>query len=232
MISVVSLLIVVLCSMIVVKVGTVALTMTGLDVDIAHMQALSSFSGVGFTTLESESVVSQPVRRKIIKFLIMAGNAGISSAVATLVVSLVRTEQETDLWRKIGAIVAGLLVLYFIAQSRWLGRILSRIIKNMLARLTTLELHDYETLLNLSSGYGITEVLIKEGSPIIAKSLRELDLPKRKILVIGVHRGDGRFEGTPHGDCQLAAGDRAICYGNNDKVRQWADEIQRAAGES
>lgn len=46
----------VLISAVVVRVGAVALEMTGLDKDKASFQALSCFSGTGFTTREAELI--------------------------------------------------------------------------------------------------------------------------------------------------------------------------------
>ena len=41
--------------------------------------------GVGFTTVESESVVNHPVRRRIVRFLMWGGYSGITATVSTVV---------------------------------------------------------------------------------------------------------------------------------------------------
>ncbi|MDZ4851234.1 MAG: hypothetical protein SGI77_18250 [Pirellulaceae bacterium] len=48
----------------------------------------SAFFGVGFTTREAELVVNHPVRRRIIRDLILAGNIGLTSSLATLVATM------------------------------------------------------------------------------------------------------------------------------------------------
>src|SRR6188472_4681707 len=83
----VSVLVVVLVSVLVARVGTVALTLTGMSRESARFQARSAFFGVGFTTAEAESVVGHPVRRRIIMWLILLGNAGVISVLGTLVIS-------------------------------------------------------------------------------------------------------------------------------------------------
>ena len=85
MIALISLLVVITISITVVRIGSVALVMTGLSKDLAVFQAQSAFSGVGFTTTESGSVVGHAARRKIIRLLMLMGNAGITSAVASVV---------------------------------------------------------------------------------------------------------------------------------------------------
>ncbi len=55
----------VLVSFLLIRAASIALMMTGLEKNKARFQALSAFSGTGFTTKEAEMVVSHPVRRKI-----------------------------------------------------------------------------------------------------------------------------------------------------------------------
>jgi Trk-type K+ transport system membrane component len=68
------------------RVAAVALTHTGLSKESSKFQARSAFTGVGFTTNESEKVVNHPVRRKILLILMILGNAGIISGITSLIV--------------------------------------------------------------------------------------------------------------------------------------------------
>ncbi|HKK31544.1 MAG TPA: potassium transporter TrkA, partial [Alphaproteobacteria bacterium] len=63
MVALSSLIFVLFLSLIVVRVGAEALTLTGLSRQEAKFQARSAWTGTGFTTTESEDVVSHPVRR-------------------------------------------------------------------------------------------------------------------------------------------------------------------------
>ena len=106
MAAILTLIVVLLTSLIIVRVATVALTLTGLSRDLARFQARSAFSGAGFTTGESEQVVSHPVRRRIIMLLMLLGNAGIVTVISTLVISLSRPADDTgsltsNLWYRI-----------------------------------------------------------------------------------------------------------------------------------
>ena len=55
----------ILFSFLVVRGAAVALMMTGMEKKKARFQALSAFSGTGFTTKEAEFVVNHPQRRKV-----------------------------------------------------------------------------------------------------------------------------------------------------------------------
>ena len=146
MVPLISLMIIILFSIIVVRIGTVALEMTGLSREVARFQAQSAFTGTGFTTAESEHVVSHPTRRRIIRILIFIGNAGIISAIATLLLTFVgQTEEEATInliW-----LIIGLIILFLFSRSRLVDRALRWIIKRGLERFTSLKIYDYEELL-------------------------------------------------------------------------------------
>jgi len=74
---------VILMSFLIVRAAAIALMMTGMDEKRARFQALSSFSGTGFTTKEAEFVMNHPVRRRIITCLMILGNAGIVTGIVT-----------------------------------------------------------------------------------------------------------------------------------------------------
>jgi hypothetical protein len=81
-IALVSLFVIIVGSMIVVRIATAMLVLTGLSPEVARFQARSALTGVGFTTSEAESVVGHPVRRKIVMTLMLIGSAGVITAVA------------------------------------------------------------------------------------------------------------------------------------------------------
>ena len=58
----------------------------------AKFQALSAFTGSGFTTREAESVVNNPVRRNIVGWLMILGNAGVVTVIITATSSFVTSE--------------------------------------------------------------------------------------------------------------------------------------------
>ncbi|AZH25950.1 hypothetical protein [Haloplanus aerogenes] len=120
------LLVVLAFSVIIIRTGTIALTMTGLSTDIASFQAVSAFTGVGFTTQEAEDAISTPDRRRIVKVLILLGNVGIITGIVTLVLSFTG-ERGSDAVRFTYLVVGGSAILLF-ARSRWFDRLVTPII--------------------------------------------------------------------------------------------------------
>ena len=66
MTAIFSLLVVLTISFLITRLGTAALTLTGVSHELARLQAVSAFTGVGFTTTESELIVEHSVRRRIL----------------------------------------------------------------------------------------------------------------------------------------------------------------------
>ena len=93
MVALISLFLVLVLSMIVVRLGSVALRMTGMNEGSARFQARSAFTGAGFTTTESEQIMSHPMRRKIVSLLIVGGNVGIVAASSTGILSVIGMEE-------------------------------------------------------------------------------------------------------------------------------------------
>ena len=75
-------------SFIVVRIGAVAFELTGLEWSLAKFQALSCFTGTGFTTKEAEMITGHPQRRRIASILIVLGHAGLVTLIATFANSL------------------------------------------------------------------------------------------------------------------------------------------------
>jgi len=107
------LLLAILISFIIVRIGGFALQLTGIEPEVARFQALSAFSGTGFTTREAERVVGHRTRRRIVTILIVLGNAGTVTVIATLVASF--TEVRGDIWLffiRLAIIIGGIFGLY------------------------------------------------------------------------------------------------------------------------
>ena len=161
MIAVISLLLVLTISMILIRVSTVALVHTGTGREAARFQARSAFTGAGFTTSEAENVVSHPVRRRIVSWLMLAGNVGIVTAMSSLLLSFVDMLGSQGAWLSLGVPAAGLALLLVVSSSTWVDRYLSRAISWALRKFTQLDVRDYARLLHLREDYGISDLRVR-----------------------------------------------------------------------
>lgn len=218
-------------SIIVTRTATVALTLTGLSREAARFQARSAFSGAGFTTSEAEAVVNHPVRRRIVMLLILLGGAGLVTTVATLLLSLSRIEQGVPVAVPI-VLVGGLVGLGVMGGSRVVDRWLSAVIEWMLLRFTDLDVRDYEHLLHLSGAWKVGELYIDEDDWVADVPLDELDLLQEGVVVLGIHRRDGRYVGAPDAQTRLFPGDTVVLYGQDQVIDELNTRQRGPAGDS
>lgn len=216
--SLVTLLVIVTISLIVVRVGSTALMMTGISYDTASFQSYSAFFGVGFTTKEAELVVDHPVRRRIIRDLILAGNIGVTSALATLIVTFVQIETTGDMLRMIGWIMGGLTAFVLFAKLPPMKNLLDRAIRKSLERAGVIHAMDYELLLRVASGFCISEVEVTDDCILANKSLRESRPADRGIIVLGITHREESFLGAPGPDEKILVGDVITVYGREEDI--------------
>lgn len=204
--------IVVFVSVMIRKVATVALQLTGLDRSTSSFQALSALTSTGFTTREAELVTSHPTRRKIISTLMIIGNAGTVVVIAGLVSSFLNI---TSPWAVVRFLVL-IIALYFIfklATHNRIGRALSRRIEEKLRERFKIQERTIGRMLDLGEEFGIAEIALHKNSPSMGKTLAASELSKRKILVLVIKREDEKIF-VVRGNRKLHLGDNLICYGS------------------
>jgi len=214
--SVVLLIVFICVSYLVVRVGAIGLEMTGMERSRARFQALSAFSGTGFTTKEAELVVNHPRRRKIVSYLMILGNAGIVSVIATFVLSLRQSGFRPSL--NLAIIAASLFILYRVASHQKFGKKLTSKIRETLKQKLHFEKVHIEELLHQSDGYGIASVLIEKRSKIAGLSLAESRFKERDLMVLSIER-DEEVIPVPKAQNKIQVGDRLICYGKLENLR-------------
>ncbi|ADE16605.1 TrkA-C domain protein [Nitrosococcus halophilus Nc 4] len=220
MIAIISLLVIISLSILITRVATIALAHTGLSEETARFQARSAFTGSGFTTDEAERVVKHPVRRRIIMLLMLLGNAGIVTAVSSLILAFVNQGNPELLAIKITLLVAGIVTLWAIASSQWVDRHLARLINQALKRYTQLEIKDYADLIHLAGDYRLVELQVRPHDWIANKTLAESSLWEEGIVVLGIERPDGTYLGAPVGTTKILPGEILILYGRISALKE------------
>lgn len=213
-----TLLVVLLLSLLVTRVATVALTLTGLSRESARFQARSAFTGSGFTTSESEMVVRHPVRRRIVMLLMLLGNAGIVAVVGSFLLTFIEPGTATNWGLRVIVLGAGLVVLWLLGTSQYVDRLVSHLTARALGRWTSLDVSDYADLLHLAGAYKVVELLVQENDWVANKTLAELNLRREGMLTLGIERPDGTFIGVPPLDTMVRPADRLTLYGRTDAL--------------
>ncbi len=222
-------------SFVVVRIGAIAFQLTGLEWSLAKFQALSCYSGTGFTTKEAELVTGNKQRRKIATILIILGNAGFVIMIATLAGSLMPTKEtivakfsESFLpfsvpaflvvWINLAIIVAVVYGIYRIFTHEKFVRKMTNILRKKIIKKEIFQKVSFEELLLATGGYGISRITVSAGSPILNKTLAKSQLREYDITVLATVRG-GETIPNPTANMEIMLSDELICFGKLENIK-------------
>jgi hypothetical protein len=215
------LLIAILVSFIIVRIGGFALQMTGIEPEVARFQALSAFSGTGFTTREAERVVGHRTRRRIVTILIILGNAGTVTVIATLVASFTQVEGYAWFFIRLAIIIGGIFGLYqLIIRSNIGQRMLDRLQRPILKRiLRTAPVT--EEIFPVEKDWAISLATMKGSSKTVGMSVADITA-EGDVEILGINRA-GAYVVRPSLEEKIAQGDRLLVYANRKAVKRIVD---------
>ena len=85
---------------------------------------------------------------------------------------------------------------------------------------------DIRQRLTVSTGYGVAELVVREGAEILGKQLNQSGLRERDIVVLSLHRGTTIIP-NPRGDRVLQVNDGLLCFGKLEEMRSLIPERRR-----
>jgi hypothetical protein len=207
-------------SLLVIRIGATALMMTGLSWDTASFQSYSAFFGVGFTTKEAEMVVNHPVRRRIIRDLIFAGNIGLTSGMVTLIVTVLQEKKWVNPLTVIGSLLAGIFILLLLFKIGFFQRVLDHLIQRTLEKAGLVRALDYELLLRIQSGFCVSEIEILSDTCLAGRMLKVARPAEWGVLIMAISRGGKALPGIPGPRTVVEAGDVVTAYGHEHDLKK------------
>jgi ABC-type multidrug transport system fused ATPase/permease subunit len=212
------LLVAILISFIVVSVGGLALQLTGIESEVARFQALSAFSGTGFTTTEAERIVQHRTRRRIVTILIILGNAGLVTIIATMVATFTQVTGYGWFFARLGIIIISILVLYrLVIGSRFGNRFLQLVRKPIIKRILR-DAPTAEEIFHAGKGWSVSLITIKEESKKAGLSLSEL-VGEEDLIILTLEAADD-FISRPGVGEKINVGDRLLVYGRSESIKR------------
>lgn len=199
-------------SVTIVRVASVAMRLTGLPENVTRFQCVSTLTGTGFTTGESEMIVNYPIRRRILVALMVLGNLGLMSVAATFIVAFIRAGGDADAVAiQILTIIAAIGIILFLVTNKTLDRLMCGLIGFLLIKTTSLGQRRYQRILQLDNGFSIAEhVFIGErGQRLGDMSLR--DIPLTLLIIRGKQTCQNERISD---DFMVSPGDILVCYGS------------------
>ena len=205
------LIIVIIISYLIIKVGSIALRMAGIDKESANFQSLSAFTGTGFTTFEAEDVVNYHNRRRVIKILMLLGNVGIVSIITMLILSFSGGDISQTA-AKLGLLGLVIFAIIIFSAVRGLETFIDNFIAKRLAKFTQFSMGSFQEMLRLTNGYGVAEIVVPKDHDLAGKRLFESNLRSSEILVLAVKRRSILIP-APKADELIEPEDKLICFG-------------------
>lgn len=219
MIAAITLFLVVSLSALITKIATIALVHTGLSTDSAKFQSRSAYTGVGFSTSESEKIMNHPVRRRIVFNLMLIGNAGIVTVMSSLILTFILPETLASKLYGLIIVVVGMSFVWWAIKSKWVDKALSALINRMLKRYTDMQIQDFAAILHLKDDFKISEKLIDEEDWLANKTLIDLNLTSEGLTVLGIDRQGEDYLGSPAGNAVILPEDVITVYGKSEVIK-------------
>jgi hypothetical protein len=221
-------------SFIIVRIGAIIFELTGLEWSIAKFQALSCFTGTGFTTREAELITGHPKRRKVATYLMILGHVGFVTMIATFANSLRPAGFMMNLkipylhhvfpvqilpWINFIIVIVGIYLLFrLLVQSR-VGRRLTKFLRARIVKRKIIKKVSFEELTIATGGYGISNVVVDKGNPLLDRVIAKTDLTRRGIVILAIER-KGEMTATPPANTKIELDDRLVCFGKLDTIRE------------
>lgn len=211
--------VILIISLIAVRIGAVAFQLTGLEWSLAKFQALSCFTGTGFTTKEAELITGNLQRRRIASVLMVLGSAGLVTLIATFVNTLRPSPSTLLPWMNLLIIVLSIGIIYLVFTRTGLSIKFTNALRSRIVKKELIKSVSFEELLVSTGGYGISNIEVCKDSPVLDKTILETGLRKYDITILVVERGE-KATPNPSAGTKILLGDRLICFGKLDNIRK------------
>ena len=206
---------------IITEVFTVLFRLIGLPEEKARFQVVSLLTGTGYTTRESELMLSTRPRRRLARVTMLFGyvfNITIVSAFVNIFVAVGETQLGhfvLSMLIPIFAVAAVLLAIRYHRVRLWLDRFIERIADRYGSDFST----NGVTVIDQMGTQTVARVTLHVvPEPLWEKTLAESDLRSaHNILVLMLEREDGTNE-APSPETLFRAGDRVTVFGDYKEV--------------
>jgi len=218
---------------VVVKIGTIAFELTGLKLPVARFQAISCFTGTGFTTRESELIAKNAQRRKIASVLMIMGYAGFVSLIATSInaikvpkyvseihipfIDFILPEKLLHL-TNLGIVLFVIFILYKISVHSKLANYLSNYTKAYFIKKGVFAPWHFEEIALTPDGSSLVSVEITENSPLFDKEIADPYFLENGIFILALYRND-KIMPSDSTNLKLLLHDKLICTAKTGSVK-------------
>jgi len=157
------------------------------------------------------------------------GNAGTVALIATFVnslnprvpllkIALPLIPSAVIPWVHLTIIVGFLYVFHKVSSNSKFVKRVTSVLRNQIVKKEIINPVSFEELLVASGGYGISQIKIAVGNPLVNKTLLESNLKKHDVLILVIER-KGESICNPPEYTKILPDDLLTCFGKLDFIR-------------
>jgi hypothetical protein len=150
---------------------------------------------------------------------------GLTSGLATLVVTLMQTAGTRHLLFVVGGGVVCLIILMALSRVGWLQRFFDRAIQRTLERTGMVRALDYELLLRIQHGYVVSEIEVLPDTWLAGRELRVSRPWDRGVIILSVKRNGEMVPGLPGPTDVILSGDILTAYGKEKSLQSMVEPL-------
>ena len=213
--------VIVLIYWIILELFTMMFRITGLPDDKARFQVLSILTGAGFTTRESESLISSRMRRRLAQVTMLFGyvfNVTIVSALVNIFFSIKSTQVDNIFVGIVIPLLIAALVIMLI-RTRFVRKRIDRSLSRIAGKIMKQDKDNTVLLMDYIGHDSIANVILKKvPENLRGKTLAEARLKQEhNIMILLVERGGIRQEAAK-ADTVFMDGDRLTVFGRYSEI--------------
>ena len=217
---------VVIIYILMIQIFTVLFRITGLTQEKARFQVISLLTNSGFSTNESELIMTNRSRRKIAKVTMITGtifNVLIVSLLINILFSIKLNDELYSL-KLLGLAVLGFIALIIIIRLPFFKNSVERIIEKVATKINDKKHH--ENIITELDKYGmksVVEVYISKLPNVIkGKNVEQAALRSRYNIIVLLIQRNGRLLNVKR-DTIIQKGDRVVMFGKTAYIRELFD---------
>lgn len=206
-----------------IEIFTVLFRLTGMTKSKSKFQVISLFTNSGYTTEESELVMSNEWRRRLATSTMLVGYALNVTVIGVLIniIMTLNSAASADVWRFIIILGSFLLFLFLIARVRFIDQFIQQLIRSVAIRLFYRPKENILEILERYEEFTLAEIHIKKlPERYIDKTLKEMDLkPVYSLQIVAIKRG-GKVLATVGGEEKIYEQDVLIISGSIKNMKE------------
>ncbi len=209
--------------LLVIEIFYMIFRFTGLNKEKARFQTITLLTTVGYTTSESEDVVTSQIRRRVAMVGMLFGymfSVVIASSIINIVNGFIGKNNTANI-ANIIVIAISVIIMFFLTRSKRVTALLNNIIKGRIeSYISKKQEVNPLYVLDTHGKYVVCEVLItKRPDSLRGKTLVEAELRQKHDISVLTLKRHGEIRTIDANKDTIERGDRIIVFGDIENIK-------------